>query len=591
MRNLFIAIAAIALVISFFMWLPEPSAPQPAAWPAQPGNSFMLRGVRAFDGERVRESVDVLVDGGVITVVGDRVRLPDGVPEFAADGHTLLPALLDAHTHNFMSSRTDALRFGVGTQIDMFSDHRLLGEARMQRASLMRTVNADMWSAGMLVTAAGGHGTQFGMAIPTLDDAADADAFIAARIADGSDFIKLVLESGAGWSAPMPTLSRDTLAAAIAAAHAHDKLAVVHVGTLADARAAVAAGADALVHLFRDEVIDDALVADIVARGVFVIPTLAVLESVSGRVSGLVDDARIAPFLTPEQVDGLSRSFPGGDTRAEVIETASRSVQTLINAGAVVLAGSDAPNPGTAHGASLHRELELLVAAGMSPQAALTAATSAIADSFGITDRGRVASGQRADLLLVAGDPVGDITATRDIVAVWKNGYLIERERAGGAVATDTLADPVLGEFDAGADNWIPTTDDIQGGRSEVAFAYVDGALRIDAAVRPGAPWPWAGAMRMLSGTPMAPVDLTTFNALELRLRSDGPVSVLFFSGAAAGSRPQVWPVVPNAEWVDISIPLAEVAGLDRVRVRAIAVVAGPAPGAVRIELDHAVLR
>lgn len=591
MKNLFIAIAAIALVITFFMWLPEPSAPQPAAWPAQHGNSFVLRGVRVFDGERLRETADVLVNDGIVTVVGERVPIPDGVPVYAADGHTLLPALLDAHTHNFMSSRTDALRFGVGTQIDMFSDRRLLGEARMQRESLARTEDADMWSAGMLVTAAGGHGTQFGMAIPTLDATADADAFVAARVADGSDFIKIVLESGEGWSQPLPTLSRETLAAAIAAAHTHEKLAVVHVGTLAEARLAVAAGADALVHLFGDEVIDDALLADIVERGVFVIPTLAVLESVSGRVSGLADDARIAPFLTPEQVDGLSRPFPGGDMRADVIGTASESVRVLIGAGARVLAGSDAPNPGTAHGASMHRELELLVASGMSPQAALTAATSAIADSFGITDRGRIASGQRADLLLVAGDPLDDITATRDIVAVWKNGYRVERKRAAGAGAADALSDPVLGEFDSGADQWMPTTDDIQGGQSEVVFSFVDGALRIDAAVKPGAPWPWAGAMRMLGGTPMAPVDLTAFDAIELRLRSDGPVNVLFFSGAAAGSMPQVWPVAPNAEWTDVSIGLAEVAGLDRARVRAIAVVAGPAPGAVRIELDRAVLR
>lgn len=592
-RALALVAAAIALVVLFFLWHSEPSAPQPGAWPAQPANSFVLRGVRVFDGERVSGPSDVLVEGGIITAVGKRVPLPDGVPEYAAEGHTLLPALIDAHTHNFMTSRTDALRFGVGTQVDMFSDHRMLGLAQTQRASLERTADADMWSAGMLVTAAGGHGTQYGIAIPTLDDPADAEAFVAARVADGSDFIKLVLESGAGWGQEIPTLTLETLAAAIAATHAYGKLAVVHIGTAEEAHAAVTAGADGLVHLFGDEVIDDALVTLVVERGVFVIPTLAVLESVSGRTSGLDDDPRFRHYLTPAQRDALGSPFPGGAGRATVIDNASRSARLLFDAGAVVLAGSDAPNPGTAHGASLHRELELLVAAGLSPGAALAAATSANADAFAIADRGRVARGKRADLILVAGDPLTDITATRDIVAVWKNGFRVERARfqGGAGDGSGALADPVLGTFDAGADQWMPSTDDIQGGSSEVAVDVSGGALRIDAIVRTGAPWPWAGAMRMLGGAPMAPVDLSAYTALELRIRNTGPVSVLFFSGVSAQSLPQIWSLAPNADWAEVRILLAEVEGLDVERARAIAIVAGPALGEVEFEIDSVVLR
>jgi imidazolonepropionase-like amidohydrolase len=94
-----------------------------------------------------------------------------------------------------------------------------------------------------------------------------------------------------------------------------------------------------------------------------------------------------------------------------------------------ILAGSDAPNPGTAHGASLHHELELLVRAGLTPIEALRAATSAPARRFGLADRGRIAPGQRADLLLVAGDPTADILATRAIERIWKNGAVVERRR------------------------------------------------------------------------------------------------------------------------------------------------------------------
>ena len=99
------------------------------------------------------------------------------------------------------------------------------------------------------------------------------------------------------------------------------------------------------------------------------------------------------------------------------------SVRLFHEAGGVVLAGTDVTNPGTAHGISMHRELELLVRAGLTPSEALAAGTSQPADRFGLGDRGRVAPGQRADLLLVRGDPTTDILTTREIVAVVRGRY------------------------------------------------------------------------------------------------------------------------------------------------------------------------
>jgi imidazolonepropionase-like amidohydrolase len=98
-------------------------------------------------------------------------------------------------------------------------------------------------------------------------------------------------------------------------------------------------------------------------------------------------------------------------------------VRQLHAAGVPLLAGTDAPNPGTTHGASLHREL--LVNAGLTTTEALAAATSVPARIFGLRDRGRIAPGMRADLLLVEGNPVRDMTDTRNIVAVWKKGDIM----------------------------------------------------------------------------------------------------------------------------------------------------------------------
>ncbi len=592
MRNLILAVAALGAVVAFMMVLPEPGAPQPAQWPAQSANTFLLRDANVFDGERLLGRRDVLVQDGRITAVAPRVPLPKDVLEISAEGHTLLPAFIDAHTHNYLDARRDALRFGVGTQIDLFTSVDLLAAARAERESLDRTDQADMWSAGNLVTAAGGHGTQFGLRVPTLDSAADADSFIAARVAEGSDFIKLVVESGRGWGHPMPTLDRDILDAAIKAAHARGKQVIVHAGSHEEARMAIDAGADGLAHVFGDAPADELLLALASEGKVFLVPTLAVMESIGSRDNGLREDARLSPHLSAEQRESLGRRFPSGGSGNAVFANALANTAALHRAGVTILAGSDAPNPGTAHGASLHRELELLVEAGLKPAEVLAAATSRTAERFGLEDRGQIASGKRADLVLVASNPLTDITATRDIVAVWKNGYRIERTRfdATEAVAAPTPDDPVLGQFEDGVNNWVATTDSIRGGASTVSVAAENGLLQVEAEVRPGFAWPWAGAMRMLGGDPTVQVDLSAFERLHVRLRTDAASQILLFSGAPGGM-PAQWPVTEADAWQDIEVPLTDVPGFDPAHAWAVAVVAGPGTGPARIEIESVTLR
>jgi len=105
-----------------------------------------------------------------------------------------------------------------------------------------------------------------------------------------------------------------------------------------------------------------------------------------------------------------------------------------------ILAGTDASNPGTAHGTSMQLELSLLVRAGQTPVEALIAGTSAPARAFEYSDRGRIASGLRADLVLVDGDPTQDIAATRAIAGVWKGGVALDRVAYAAAIATARAA-------------------------------------------------------------------------------------------------------------------------------------------------------
>jgi imidazolonepropionase-like amidohydrolase len=171
----------------------------------------------------------------------------------------------------------------------------------------------------------------------------------------------------------------------------------------------------------------------VAAHQAFVIPTLTVLHSICGTTpSGreLISGPHLRPFLTRGNVANLKETFPW-DSRLVSCAGAGKAIKQLKAAGVPILAGTDAPNPGTTYGASLHEELVLLVEAGLTPTEALIAATSAPALAFHASDRGRIARGLRADLVLVNGNPTEDILATRNIVAVYKGGIEDDRDEIG----------------------------------------------------------------------------------------------------------------------------------------------------------------
>lgn len=412
----------------------DPIGPSPARQPRAPAArpaDFAVRGARVFDGERTLPVATVVVAGGRITAVGDGAVIPPGTPIVDGAGKTLLPGLIDAHVHAFGDARRDALRFGVTAVLDMFGDPRALAEARRARASLSPTDQADLWSAGMLATARGGHGTQFGVPVTTVDAPDQAAGWVADRLAEGSDYIKIVRDDFKVYGAHRATLGDAEVAALIEAAHARGAMAVMHVSAQEAARHALSAGVDGFVHVFQDAAADSALVALARRRGAFVIPTLSVIAGIAGdagRAAPLRDEA-LSVWLTAAQRQGLEARFPGMAARPALYARALESVRRLHAAGVAILAGTDAPNPSTAHGASMHDELERLVAAGLTPEQALAAATSAPARAFRLGDRGRVAPGMRADLVLVDGDPTRDIRATRAIAGIWKNGRPVARAR------------------------------------------------------------------------------------------------------------------------------------------------------------------
>jgi imidazolonepropionase-like amidohydrolase len=390
--------------------------------------AILFQHVRVFDGVQVIPSTSVLIQDGRIRDIGPDLKDPtaqivDGT------GKTLLPGFIDSHVHvHSAEALKQALIFGVTSEFDMMMAPRQMAALKNSEASSM----ADFWSAGLLATVPGGHGTEYGMEIPTITDAKKAQAWVDDRIAEGSDYIKLVYDDASeyGFRGTRPTLSKQTMQAIIDAAHKRGKLAVAHIGSEWQARDAIDAGADGLAHLFVGSGCDRNFGALVAEHHAFVIPTLTVLHSICGPGHSrreLISDPNLEPFLTAANLSRLRETFPSS-SRGLSCDGANKAIKQLKVAGVSILAGTDAPNPGTTYGASLHEELVLLVEAGLTPGEALIAATSAPAQAFHVGDRGRIARGLRADLVLVKGNPAEDILATRNIVAVYKEGIKDDRD-------------------------------------------------------------------------------------------------------------------------------------------------------------------
>jgi imidazolonepropionase-like amidohydrolase len=394
---------------------------------------FVIRHARVFDGQRLVSAQEVFVEGGKIRGVGKGLTMARGTAEIDARGDTLLPGLIDSHTHDWGDSTKQALRFGVTTELNMGAPPMFVDDLRRAGAAGKAFDSAELLSACNVVTPPNGHGTEYGLPVPTLANAQEAQAFVDARIAEGSDYIKIILEDGHACHLAFARLSEEELAATVVATHKRGKLAVVHISSQEDARIAVSVGADGIAHLFSDAPPRPEVISLMRRRHAFAITTLTAIQSGLGTTSGasLLADRRLVAFLSPDAQAHMKEPIPFRCTGE--LANAFAAAKRLRGAGVPILAGTDAPAPGSWNGASLHGELELLVRAGLSPSDALAAATSVPASTFHLSDRGRIAPGLRADLLLVHGDPTRDITVTREIVAVWKAGVRVERGPAASA--------------------------------------------------------------------------------------------------------------------------------------------------------------
>ena len=373
----------------------------------------------------------LVVDQGVITDVGlaANVTIPEGATVVDLTGKTVMPTLVDLHGHvgyqrglsydeaNYTRENlTDELNryayYGVGTIVSMGTDPGdlafqlqaeqqagTLGGARLHTAYRgFARPNAGPGAAALRASAYG------------VSTEEEARALVAELAETPADFVKIWVDDRGG---RVEKLTPDLYRPIIEEAHARGLQVIAHVFYLEDARELVEAGVDGFAHLVRDVEMDDDLVAAIVEHDVFVMPNLAISER--GRHAeppAWVDDPLLLESVSPEVVARIRASFDsrtseGAARAAESYAAMQRSLKKLADAGARVVLGADTGVQDHIQGFMEHRELELIVEAGLSPGDAIVAATSAPAQVLGI-DTGLLAPGKRADFLVLdAFQPVG----------------------------------------------------------------------------------------------------------------------------------------------------------------------------------------
>ncbi len=424
-----------------------------------------LTGATIFDGtgEPVTEGV-ILVRGERIVAIGPRgqVSLPDDAEIVDLHGHWIIPGLIDAHVHFFQSGSlytrpdvVDLRRFwpysseiawirarlpatltrylasGITSVIDMAGPEWVLEvrDLAKQTATATRVAAAGQGLAPGLPPALSGEYAP-GVIVRSPQEARIAVNGLAAR---RPDLLKI-------WFVPTPAMDLDNefawIRAAIDEGHALGLRVAAHATDLELARRMARAGVDILVHSVDNEPVDKAFVDLLKQRNVIYVTTLGVSE---GYREALTQDIRLSDFerrrgdpVVIASLDDLSETFPRYRRPNALPDNgiALKNLARVHAAGITVAAGSDAGNIGTLHGPALHRELELMAQAGLSPREILVTATRNGAITMGReADLGTLQPGKLADILILNADPLEDIRHTRHISAVIKGGVLYRPEQ------------------------------------------------------------------------------------------------------------------------------------------------------------------
>ncbi len=417
-------------------------------------NDLLLRGGQLVDPRsRTVVTADLWIVDGVI--VDASSGPPAGFDGEIVDvtGKWIIPGLRDFHTHSVLNQALDGAREFFGTDggarrmlyagvtgfLDLFNQEDYVLSMRDRQRAGDGPIGADIFAAGPCLTATDGHCTEYPITTRIIDSPEDARREIGELAERRPDVVKVVYDhmredlAKKTWRTLRPSIDRATLEASVAAAAAHGIPTVIHIRSWKDVRESVEVGATAVTHLPHEGPIPDGLAELMAERGTVVIPTLAVgdlflleqpevLETkLAGAVTG---DAIVAAYRDFDHDREWVGNMVSGLRHAHGIRL--QNLAKLAAAGVPIVAGTDAGNTMTVQGFSLHRELELMVDAGLEPWQALAAATTAAGEFIGRS--WGLDAGDEGSVVVLDASPIADIRNTRSIHGVVHHGVLVDRE-------------------------------------------------------------------------------------------------------------------------------------------------------------------
>ena len=358
--------------------------------------STTIKNVRVFNGQTLIPSTNVTFCNGFISDIGNDVVAD--AEAFDGQGLTLLPGYIDTHIH--IDSRDNcalAVKSGVTTFIDQMCDQTELINSLREPDEPVTNVRSvylpvQAQSGKMFIDA-------IGYEPPFVKTKEDVRCTIDTQIEKGAIVIKMLLDLP---PITMGMLAEELIEETVRYAHECGKLVSAHTTTVLAYSLAAKYGVDILNHTPKDEPVPMEIVEEIKRKGLTVIPTMVMQGGIIRNMQKIM----------PERAGNFKN----------VVET----VRRLHQAGVRMLVGTDANHTNKmcfiTHGESIFREFEFLHEAGLSNLDILRGTTSTAADIFRLSDRGTIAVGKRADLVLVEGDPTKDIAACRNIKKVWVKG-------------------------------------------------------------------------------------------------------------------------------------------------------------------------
>lgn len=414
--------------------------------------TWTLNDVALIDGRGAPavSGVRVIIENGVIAAIKPAAAGASGPSVVQGKGRWLLPGLWDTHMHHGFSAggMTSAdevsgaqgllnwrayLRSGVTSVVSTGDDpQRIIAARAAERAGEL--VGPRIFAAGSVLTAPGGHPINtlmdgytydIGDLAVGFDDPASAVQHVRTALRQQDlDLVKVVASSIPGDG---PRLRPEVLDAIVSETHRLGRPIVAHVSTEREAAEAVDAGVDGLEHMVPDGGGRlDATFARMAERGVLWTPTLSLFDRMAhGRDHAYVLGHRPDGFVSSVVLRSIEQWASSGPPSRyampweRTVDNAGRAHA----AGVRLALGTDAGMPAVFHGLAVHRELELLVRAGLTPHEALTAATAVAAEKVGASARlGTIEVGKEADLVLLRANPLADIRNTRSIELVVKRG-------------------------------------------------------------------------------------------------------------------------------------------------------------------------